>query len=179
MGTALIIIDIQNFYFDQNGLSGNIEASLKAQTLLQYFREKKLPVFHVEHIGKPKSELTEEEKTAVRIHENVQPIAGETVITKTTPGSFNGTNLLEKLREANASELVICGMMSNMCVDTTTREAFDLGFKCTVIHDACATRAYDFNGTTVPAEYMHAAAMASIAFAFAEVQSAAEYLGER
>lgn len=179
MGKALIIIDIQNFYFDQNGLSGNVEASLKAQALLNYFREKRLPVFHVEHIGKQKDEMTEEEKLAVQIHENVKPIAGETIISKTTPGSFNRTNLLEKLKEANVSELVICGMMSNMCVDTTIREAFDLGFKCTAIHDACATKAYSFNGTTVPAEYMHAAAMASMAFAFAEVKSTDEYLSEK
>lgn len=176
MSLALIIIDIQNFYFGESGLDGSIEASLNAKRLLLHFREKGLPVFHVQHIQDDTSKMTEEEKTVAKIHQNVEPIEGEPVIKKQTPGSFNGTNLLEKLQEKEVDELVICGMMSNMCVDTTTREAFDLGFKCSVIHDACATKSYSFNGKEVPSDYVHTAAMASLAFAFAKVISVDEFL---
>lgn len=176
MSSALIIIDIQNFYFGEDGLDGNIEASLKAQRLLRHFREKGLPVFHIQHADKDVSTMTEEEKTRIQNHQNVEPIEGEPVIRKRTPGSFNGTDLQKKLREKNVDRLVLCGMMSNMCVDTTTREAFDLGYECTVIHDACATKTYRFNGKDIPSEYVHATAMASLAFAFAKVRSVDEFL---
>ncbi|MHB8062411.1 MAG: cysteine hydrolase family protein [Ruminiclostridium sp.] len=176
MSIALIIIDIQNFYFGENGLDGSVEASLNAKRLLHYFRDNCLPVFHVQHIKDDASNLTAEQKTIVQIHQNVEPIEGEAVIVKKTPGSFKGTQLLEKLRKKDIDELVICGMMSNMCVDTTTREAFDLDFKCNVIYDACATRKYNFNGKEIPSEYVHATAMASLAFAFAKVISVNEFL---
>jgi nicotinamidase-related amidase len=176
MGLALIIIDIQNFYFGEKGLDGSVEASLNAKRLLHYFREHDLPIVHVQHIKQDVSELTEEQKTSIQIHQNVEPIDGETIIVKKTPGSFNGTKLLEILKDKGVDELVICGMMSNMCVDTTTREAFDLDFKCSVIQDACATRSYNFNGKEIPSEYVHATAMASLAFAFAEVISVNEFI---
>jgi nicotinamidase-related amidase len=85
---------------------------------------------------------------------------------------------LENLKAQNIEELVICGMMSHMCVDTTTREAFDLGFKCTVIHDACATRTLKFNNTEVPAAHVHASAMAALQFAFAKVFSSEEFFNQ-
>ncbi|HEX3043179.1 MAG TPA: cysteine hydrolase family protein [Bacillota bacterium] len=175
MNKALIIIDVQNFYFGENGLEGNIQASQNAQKLLIYFRKMDLPVFHVQHLI-AKSDPAEDYESKVRIHENVKPMAGEALISKRTPGSFKGTELLDKLKEKNIDELVICGMMSHMCVDTTTREAFDLDFKCTVIHDACATRTLKFNNQEIPAAYVHATAMAALQFAFAKVISCEEFL---
>ncbi len=176
MNKALIIIDVQNFYFGDYGIEGKMEASLNAKKLLEFFREKSLPVIHVKHMSK---DITEDNKRMYDIHENVKPVQGETIITKFTPGSFNGTNLLEVLKEKNIDELIICGMMSQMCVDTTTREAFDLGFKCTVIHDACATKALEFKGKTVPAEYVHASAMAALGFWFAKVVSVEEFIKQK
>jgi nicotinamidase-related amidase len=177
MNKALIIIDIQNFYFGEDGLEGSIQASLNAQKLLTHFREQDLPIFHVMHMINLDG-LPEDLKYKGDIHENVRPIAGEFIIPKHTPGSFKGTELLEKLKEKSIDELVICGMMSHMCVDTTTREAFNLDFKCTVIHDACATRALEFNNTKVPAAYVHASAMAALKYKFAKVISNQEFFKE-
>lgn len=174
MTTALLIIDVQNFYFGDKGLEGSVEASLVAKEILVRFRELKWPVIHVQHVGKA-AQLSAEKAYPYQVHENVQPLEGELVISKQFPGSFNNTELLSKLKELKVEQLVICGMMSHMCVDTTTREAFDLGFKCTVIHDACATRALQFEGKEVPAAMVHATAMASLRFAFAEVISADEF----
>jgi nicotinamidase-related amidase len=177
MNKALLIIDVQNFYFGDNGLDGNIEASLKAKKILEHFRKHKLPVFHIRHLL-DKIEIPEGQEFITEIHEHVKPIGGEEVIFKHTPGSFKGTELLQKLRRKNIQELVILGMMSHMCVDTTTREAFDLDFKCTVIHDACATRALKFGDLVIPAAYVHASAMAALEFAFARVTSSREYLND-
>ena len=64
---------------------------------------------------------------------------------------------------------MICGAMSHMCIDATTRAAADLGFKCTVVQDACATRAIEFQGSTVEAEQVHHTAMSTLEFGYANV----------
>lgn len=173
--TALVIIDVQNFYFGDNGLEGSVEASLVTKNLLNRFRELGLPVIHVQHVGKT-GQISPDKAHAYQIHDNVRPLDSELVIAKRTPGAFNGTELLTKLQTLGVDTLVICGMMSHMCVDTTTREAFDLGFKCTVVHDACATRALKFEGIDVPAAMVHSTAMAALSYAFAEVISCEELL---
>ncbi len=175
MGRALLIIDVQNFYFGENGLKDCIPASLNARRLLDRFREENLPVFHIKHeIDVPN--LQEDEKHRADIHENVRPEPGEAVVSKQTPGSFKGTTLHRQLKDKEIDELVICGMMSQMCVDTTTREAFDLDYKCIVVHDACTTRNFEFKGVEIPADFVHATAMSALAFAFAKVISCNEYL---
>jgi len=108
----------------------------------------------------------------VEIHASVAPAAGETVIQKSFPNSFRDTRLLEHLRGLKVAELVIAGMMTQMCIDTTTRAAADLGFQCFLAHDACATRALTFGGTTVPAAQVQAAFLAALNGLFARVQTA-------
>lgn len=176
MSEALLIIDIQNFYFEgESCLDGHEQASLNAARLLEHFRKNNRPIFHIVH-EKYKANLTEAEMRLQEIHGSVQPREGEPVIPKQTPGSFKNTQLQKLLEDKGISELVICGMMSQMCVDTTTREAFDLDYKCTVIHDACATRSFSFNGLEVPAQFVHATAMSALKFAFAKVIGCEEYL---
>jgi nicotinamidase-related amidase len=75
-------------------------------------------------------------------------------------------------------EVVICGAMSHMCVDATTRAAFDLGFRCVVIEDACATRHLEHKGVIVEAHNVHAAFMAALAVPYAKVISANELIGK-
>jgi nicotinamidase-related amidase len=104
----------------------------------------------------------------------VLPASGETVITKNFPNSFRETPLLEALRAADVGTLVIAGMMTHMCVDTTVRAAADLGFACTLAHDACATRDLAFGGQNVAAAAVQAAYMAALNGSFANVLSAAE-----
>lgn len=176
MSEALLIIDIQNFYFEgKSRLAGCEEASRNAARLLDHFRINNKPVFHIVH-EQDKPNLTEEERRLRGINASVQPREGEPVISKQTPGSFKNTQLRQLLKDKNIDELVICGMMSQMCVDTTTREAYDLDYKCTVIHDACATRSFTFNELEIPAEFVHATAMSALEFAFASVISCDEYL---
>jgi nicotinamidase-related amidase len=80
------------------------------------------------------------------------------------------------LAAAQVQELVICGAMSHMCIDATTRAGADLGFACTVIHDACATRDLRFGDTLIPAGQVHGAFMAALAAFYARVVSLEEFL---
>ena len=79
--------------------------------------------------------------------------------------------MLEALNNAGAEEVIICGAMSHMCIDATTRAAFDFGFRNTVIHDACATRDLVFEGLTIPAAQVHGAFMAALGMRYARVMS--------
>ncbi|GHT93174.1 isochorismatase [Betaproteobacteria bacterium] len=94
------------------------------------------------------------------------------------PNSFKETPLLEHLRNASISRLLIAGMMTHMCIDTTTRAAADLGFSCSVAHDACATRTLSFNGVQVPAEHVQTAYLAALNGLFAHVASTSALLSD-
>jgi len=177
MQTALLLIDIQNDYFPGGAmeLAGSPEAGQRAAALLASFRGKGLPVIHVQHIStRPGATFFLPDTRGVEIHECVAPQTGETVIRKHFPNSFRETPLLDHLRGRKIDTLVIGGMMTHMCVDTTVRAAFDLGFANQLAHDACATRALSFGGSTVTATDVQTAFIASLNGLFAKVQSAGE-----
>jgi nicotinamidase-related amidase len=179
MKTALLIVDMQNDYFPGGKieLEGSVEASLKAKALLTAFREKRWPVVHVQHMSVRKGAGFFVPGTAgAEIHENVLPVAGETVFEKHFPNSFRGTSLVGHLQTNGIERLVIAGMMTHMCIDATTRAAWDLGFSCLVAHDACATKSLSFLGQTVPAAQVHHAFLAALTGMYARTPSAAEIL---
>jgi nicotinamidase-related amidase len=179
--TVLVVIDIQNFYFlgGRMALVDPLPASLQAKRLLERFRAKGWPVVHVQHLPKgqeaPSPDTGDEQ---YRIHPNVLPAAGETVIGKHHANAFRDTDLLAVLRRAGAKRLVIAGMQTHMCVEAATRHAADLGFEVVVVHDACATRALAFGGVEVPAAQVHAAALAAMSGSYARVVSTDELLAE-
>ena len=175
MRTALILVDIQKDYFPggRMELSGSASAGLKAGQLLQRFRAKGLPVFHVQHLSvQPGATFFLPNTDGVQIHASVAPLPLEPVVQKHFPNSFRDTELLGKLKALEITQLVICGMMSHMCIDTTVRAAFDQGFSCILAQDACATRDLSFGGRTLPAADVHASFMAALGMVFATVVDA-------
>jgi nicotinamidase-related amidase len=177
MKRALLIVDIQNDYFPggKAELEGTEAASLRAGELLTLFRTRQTPVIHVQHVSvRPGATYFLPDTEGVKIHANVAPADGETVIRKHFANSFRDTALLEHLRQSGIEELVIAGMMTHMCVDATTRAAADFGFKCFVAHDACATRALSFGDTQVPAGHVQASFLAALSGPYATVRSAKE-----
>ena len=152
--TALLIVDIQNFYFpgEGPGLVNVIPASLNAREILQLFREKKQLVVHVKHKAVKGGE----------IHKNVEPIAGEKVITKVEVNSFLNTDLLEYLKKNEVTRLVIIGMQTHLCLEAATRAGHDFGFECVVVGDACATKDVKYGDHTVKAEDVHYSTLATI-----------------
>ncbi|AZB23425.1 cysteine hydrolase [Chryseobacterium bernardetii] len=177
---ALIIIDIQNDYFENGALElvNPIEASLNAGKVLEHFRKNNLPIAHIQHISANPAEspVFVEGKSGAEIHENVKPLPGENVFQKFYPNSFRETGLLDYLKENDVTEVVITGMMTHMCIDATTRAACDFGYKCTVVGDACASRDLEINGKTVKADDVHHAFLAALEFFYAEIKSTEDYL---
>ena len=175
MTTALVLIDLQNDYFPGGTMElvGAEEAVMQARALLEAFRERALPVFHIQHIAKRTGATFFLPGTkGANIHGAVEPAAEEAIITKHFPSSFRETTLLESLRGVGAARLVMAGMMTHMCVDTTVRAAADLGFDCLLAQDGCATRALQFAGHQVDAPQVQLAYLAALNGAFAKVQSA-------
>jgi len=176
---ALILIDIQNDYFPQGKwpLDGVDAAADKAQQVLQAFRQAGDTVIHVRH------EFTSDDapfftpgSAGAHLHPKVLNQADEPVVLKHFVNAFRETNLRALLEQRSITELVVVGSMSHMCIDGVVRAAADLGYTVTVIHDACATRDLEFNGSVVPAAQVHAAFMSSLGFAYASVVSAEQFL---
>ena len=180
--TALLLIDIQNDYFPGGRfpLPGAEPAAAQAQKLLAYFRQRHLPVMHIQHQSKHEGAtffLTNTE--GLTIHGNVAPLADEPVLLKHRPNSLLETGLETLLRQRGVHTLVVAGMMTNMCVDATVRAAADMGFSCVLAHDACAAADLGFNGVNVPAAQVHAAFVAALGYAYAKVVSCEEYVADK
>jgi nicotinamidase-related amidase len=165
--TALVIIDIQAFYFPGGAMAlvDPEPASANAGRVLAAFRERGDLVVHVRH----------QARQGMAIHADVAPHDGEAVITKQQVNAFRDTELLEVLREHGVTHLVLVGMQTHMCLEAATRAAADLGFACTVVGDACATRDLTYGDQTVPAAQVHAATLATLQ-AYAEVTDTDGYL---
>jgi nicotinamidase-related amidase len=172
MKQALIIVDIQNDYFPggKMELVGMEAAAQKARRVLEIFRAGNKPIFHIQHISnRPGATFFLPETGGAEIHKSVTPMSGEPVVQKHFPNCFAATSLQNQLRDLGVEEIIFCGAMSHMCIDTTVRAAFDLGFHCLVASDACATRNLEFGAITIEASLVHAAFMAALSAPFAQV----------
>lgn len=181
MDTGLILVDIQNDYFTggRMELEGMDAAGEKAGQLLAFFREKQWPAFHIQHISNyDGATFFLPDTKGAEIHSAAQPHPDESVIQKHYPNSFRETPFLEELKSSGVENVVICGAMSHMCIDATTRAAADYGFGCTVIHDACATRNLDFGKKKILAQDVHASFMAALGSAYAKVLSLNEFISK-
>jgi len=179
MNKGLILVDIQNDYFI-NGkmeLAGMDAAAANAGKLLGLFRTNAWPTFHIQHIANYEgAAFFLPDTKGAELNPAIAPMAGETIIQKHFPNSFRETVLLDELKSAGVEQVVICGAMSHMCIDATTRAAADLGFACILVHDACATRNLEFEGKTIESADVHASFMAALESAYAQVVSCSNYL---
>jgi nicotinamidase-related amidase len=177
MPQALVLIDLQNDYFPggRMELVGADAAVAQAAVLLAAFRQAALPVIHIQHIAKRAgATFFLPDTDGAQIHAAVAPVSGEEVIIKHFPSSFRETTLKAKLDALGITDITFAGAMTQLCVDTTVRAACDMGFKCALAHDACATRDLKFGDRTVAAVDVQAAYMAALNGSFATVGTAAE-----
>lgn len=179
MNTGLILVDIQKDYFKDGKyeLVNSEEAAICAKAILNYFRKRKWPIYHVRHIS-----INQEARFFIPgtpgtdFHKACYPLEQEEVITKHRPDSFFETNLKDKLEEKEIDVLVVCGMMTHMCIDTTVRSANNYGYTVELIEDACATRSLEWHGMTVSSEQVQNAYMAALDGTFAKVYKKDEWM---
>lgn len=165
--TALLLIDIQDFYFP-GGMSALVEpeaAAEQAALLLDDFRAKNQLVIHVRHDFEPGG----------NIHQLVRPLPNEKVIMKKEVNSFKDTDLLSYLQEHQIDTLVIAGMQTHMCLEGGVRAAHDYGFVCFVVQDACATKDLLFDGEIIAAKDVHLSTLNTLK-SYAKVLDTKTYL---
>jgi nicotinamidase-related amidase len=140
--TAVVTIDIQLDYFrgGKFPLWGAARALRRTRELLEWARQEGLPVIHVQHITlRPDARFLGAGTPGTALHPGLGLRPGEAVVTKHFPNSFRETDLEARLRARGAKTVVWAGMISWMCVDTTVRAAFDLGFSNILVKDATAS----------------------------------------
>ncbi|HHK73914.1 MAG TPA: cysteine hydrolase [Rhizobiales bacterium] len=172
--TALLLVDIQNDYFESGRwpVENMEEVAANAASLLAHGRETGIMIVHIRHESpSAQAPFFRPGSRGAQIHPCVAPRDGESVILKHRPNSFHDTRLKALLDEHAITDLVICGAMSQMCIDSTTRAAVDLGYKVMLVEDACGAKEQLFRDQVIPAAQVHGAFMAPLAMSFARLVS--------
>jgi nicotinamidase-related amidase len=165
--TALIVIDAQQEYFAPIGkvvLPDGPTAVKGIARALAWARRAGLPVIHIVHESvRPGAAIFVPASPALAVHPDAAPMTGEPVFTKHLPGSFTGTPLEQTLRAQGIERVVLAGFMTQMCVDTTARQAAHLGFGVTVLADATAAKEVTGpDGVAIPADLVHRTHLGSL-----------------
>lgn len=138
--TALILIDIQKGFDEPYwGRRNNPDAEANAASLLEGWRDSKRPIFHIQHLSLNPNSPLHPDHPGHHHKDLVRPREGEPLLTKHVNSAFIGTNLEQQLREQGITSVVITGLTTNHCVETTTRMAGNLGFDTYLVSDATAT----------------------------------------
>jgi len=178
MAKALIVIDLQNDYFCGGKMElQNIDESLiQTNKLIKYAREENYKIYFVQHFAtNDDATFFVPDTNGVELNKNLD-IQDDMIIEKNYPNSFRDTKLKEELDKENINELIICGAMTHMCIDTTVRAGFDLGYKITVANDACATRDLLFKEKIIKAQDVQYSFMSALGSVFCEVKETEQIL---
>jgi nicotinamidase-related amidase len=176
MKRALLVIDVQNDYFTGEHTithpNGSYERILKA---IDVANDAKIPVVIVQTKLPDGAPYFQKGTHGWEIAAEVLERPYDVVIEKDLPGSFTGTSLETWLREQGIDTVVIVGYMTQMCCDTTSRQAVHLGFKVEFLSDATGTHAFENNAGSVTAEELHRAALVTQGSRFANVITVDEW----
>ena len=176
MKKALIVIDLQNDYFCGGNMElQNIDEALqKTNELVDFARKQNYKIYFVQHFSTREGATFFVPNTkGVELNDKLD-IKNEIIMGKNYPNSFRDTILKNELENENIDNLIICGAMTHMCIDTTVRAGFDLGYKITLADDACATRDLQFKDKIIKAEDVHNGFMSALGSVFCEVKSTEE-----
>jgi nicotinamidase-related amidase len=155
-----------NADFDRNG-----------RALLAAWRREGRTIIHVRHASALPASTLNPDHPGYAFREGFEPLAGETVVTKSVNSAFIGTDLDIRLRRLGARHLVVFGISTDMCVSTTIRTGANFGWPMTLVADACDCFDLPHGDATIPAEAVHAAHVATLAYEFCSVVSTQDVLG--
>ncbi len=172
----ILIIDAQKEYLNGALPLFNIKESISAfSKFLKRARNLNIPIIHIIQINSENSKVFNPKGEFVEIIEEIKPLNNEIIIKKKFPSAFTETNLNEILKNFNTKNLIITGYMTHMCVNSTVRNATELGYNCTVIEELTTTRDLIIKEKIIPAEIVKSVHLAGLADRFVLVcQSANE-----
>jgi nicotinamidase-related amidase len=148
LSKALLIVDMQVCHFPPDDLPYHAQEVLETDRwLIERARGAGVPVIFVQHCGKKGSEY-EPGTPGWFIHPVLDPRPGEEIVRKWHPDSFQDTNLGQILSSQGLRKLIVAGMQSEMCIDTTVRRAYSLGYEVELVSDGHTT----WSSKVAPAE---------------------------
>lgn len=177
--SALILVDVQKgFDLPIRGRRNNPQAEANMVRLLSSWRRSSRPIFHIQHLSLESGSPLEMGTEGSAIKPEVRPLGDEPILQKHVNSAFIGTNLEVRLLSQGISAVVIVGLTTNHCVETTTRMAGNLGFQTYLVSDATATfdRAGP-DGIMHRAEDIHAMSLLNLHQEFATIVTTDEVLG--
>jgi nicotinamidase-related amidase len=179
MKRALLVIDVQNEYF-----TGKLPVSYPPDTLprilaaMDAATAKNVPVVVIQHSSpQPNAPTFRKGSPEWELHPEITARPHDALIEKNLPGSFTGTNLEEWLKENGVDTLVIAGYMTQMCCDTTARQALHLGYSVEFLADATGTLDIKNAAGSVTAEELHRAILVTQQMRFSKVMSTDDWTG--
>lgn len=164
LGTALIVIDVQKAIDHSSwGERNNPDAERNIAALLGAWRSTHRPIYHIRHDSTELDSHYRPGQPGNDFKPEVQPLAQETILVKTTNSAFIGTGLEAMLSAANLRTLVVTGVITNNSVEATVRMAGNLGFETYLVEDACFTFARrDWKGRWRTADEVHSMSLANL-----------------
>jgi nicotinamidase-related amidase len=180
---ALLVVDMQRYFLDEASsgrMPGADHVMRRVVDLADHFRSAGRPVIYTRHAHEPDgsdagnfawwwASLLKEGTLSAEIHPLVAPKEGDQVIRKVRYSAFHGTGLDGTLRGMGVTDVVVTGVMTNLCCETTARDAYNHDFRVKFVADA----------TTTAAEEMHLATLLNLAYGFAEVCLAEDIIARR
>jgi nicotinamidase-related amidase len=178
MKRALLVIDVQNEYF-----TGRLPVTYPPGSLsnillaIDCAHEHNIPVVVVQHTTPQKDAPVFRKGTeAWELHPEIAARHYDHLVEKNLPGSFTGTDLESWMRQNQIDTVVITGYMTQMCCDTTARQAFHLGFQVEFISDATGTLQVANSAGRVTDEELHRAILVTQAMRFGKVLTAKQWM---
>ena len=168
--TALVPIDMQRGFVLDPARSNNPAIDANGLRLLSAWRAAGLPLIHVRHDSVQPGSVFTPGQPGNALRPGFEPQGAEPLVTKSVNAAFIGTDLDLRLRRLGVEQVVLFGLVTDMCVSTTARVAANLGYRTVVVGDACATFALpDAEGRLMAAEAIHRAHLATLQAEFAQV----------
>lgn len=167
--SALIVIDLQNYFLDPKSHAFIPSAQTilpQIHTSIEFFRKAKMPIFYTrfavknhekDPIGSWWNSNVEEGSSKSKLFAEICPLPNETVFRKTHYNAFLGTTLLKNLKETIVDSVLICGLQTHLCCESTARAAFEEGFKVFMLAD----------GTASSTESLHIHSLQTLSLGFA------------
>jgi len=178
---ALLIIDVQkaidHAQWEQHGTRNNPSAEANIARLLEAWRSKSWPIYHVRHDSREPNSTYRPGQPGNEFKPEAQPAPGEPIIAKQTNSAFIGTDLEQRLRTAGHMTLVVTGVTTNNSVEATVRMGANLGFEIYLVEDACFTFPRpDWQGRMRSAEEVHSMSLANLSGEYCAVVKTEEAL---
>ena len=162
---ALIVIDVQNEYFPGGALAlPDAERALpNILRLIELARERGEPVVYIQHVTPEGSPAFAKGSSGSELLGQLDVREADPLFSKSHPSAFQETGLLEYIGQNGIKALDICGFMTQMCCDTTSREGYQRGYAVRLFSDATAARELEVDGQKIPHDTVHRVSLGALA----------------